>query len=163
MTATSGGTDPTWADEQAVVDGTQMISGEGATGLHKGTLSVTPIYGWYTSEANNWFKVDLGATVAVGKMYVWNGQEEIPDRGVESADIYYSTVVTTDPIPTGGASSGDWILITAGQAFNEIPAGEADFLPSDAFDLDVSARSIGLYLSGAGGISLSELQFEVVP
>ena len=163
LTATSGGTDPTWADEQAVVDGTQMISGEGATGLHKGTLSVTPIYGWYTSEANNWFKVDLGATVAVGKMYVWNGQEEIPDRGVESADIYYSTVVTTDPIPTGGASSGDWILITAGQAFNEIPVGTADFLPSDAFDLDVSARSIGLYLSGAGGISLSELQFEVVP
>jgi len=159
LTATSGGTDPTWADEQAVVDGTQMISGEGATGLHKGTLSVTPIYGWYTSEANNWFKVDLGATVAVGKMYVWNGQEEIPDRGVESADIYYSTVVTTDPIPTGGASSGDWILITAGQAFNEIPAGEADFLPSDAFDLDVSARSIGLYLSGSGGLSLSELQF----
>ena len=159
LTATSGGTDPTWADEQAVVDGTQMISGEGATGLHKGTLSVTPIYGWYTSEANNWFKVDLGATVAVGKMYVWNGQEEIPDRGVESADIYYSTVVTTDPIPTGGASSGDWILITAGQAFNEIPVGTADFLPSDAFDLDVSARSIGLYLSGSGGLSLSELQF----
>ncbi len=157
LTATSGGTDPTWADEQAVVDGTQM-TGEGATGLHKGTLS-SPGNGWYTSEANNWFKVDLGATVAVGKMYVWNGQEEIPDRGVESADIYYSTVVTTDAIPTGGASRGDWILITAGQAFNEIPAGTADFLPSDAFDLDVSARSIGLYLSGSGGISLSELQF----
>ena len=157
LTATSGGTYPTWADEQAVVDGTQM-TGEGATGLHKGTLSYPD--GWYTSEANNWFKVDLGATVAVGKMYVWNGQEEIPDRGVVSADIYYSTVVTTDAIPTGGASLGDWILITDDQAFNEIPAGTADFLPSDAFDLDVSARSIGLYLSGTnGGISLSELQF----
>ena len=156
LTATSGGTDPTWPDEQAVVDGTQM-TGEGATGLHKGTLSYPD--GWYTTEANNWFKVDLGATVDVGKMYVWNGQEEIPERGVESADIYYSTVVTTDPIPTGGASSGDWILITAGQAFNEIPVGTADFLPSDAFDLDVSARSIGLYLSGSGGLSLSELQF----
>jgi len=139
------------------------MTGEGATGLHKGTLSLTGLHGWYTAEANNWLKVDLGATVAVGKMYVWNGQEVIPERGVESADIYYSTVETTDAIPTGGASSGDWILITAGQAFNEIPVGTADFLPSDAFDLDVSARSIGLYLSGAGGISLSELQFEVVP
>ena len=162
LTATSGGTDATWDDEAAVVDGTQM-TGEGATGLHKGTLSVDPLHGWYTSEDNNWFKVDLGATVAVGKMYVWNGQEAIYDRGVGSADIYYSTVETTDAIPTGGASLGDWILITDDQAFNLHPDNSDDFLPTDAFDLDVTARSIGLYLSidavGQGGMSLAELQF----
>jgi hypothetical protein len=104
------------------VDGTGIVSGEGATGMHSGSDGNSALYAGHDGSqmANAWFKVDLGASYDLGKMYVWNGQPGggVWDRGSGSADMYYSTVATTDAIPTGGASSGDWILITAAQALN---------------------------------------------
>jgi hypothetical protein len=170
VTATAGSEyDPGWGPDYVrsatkAVDGTGILSGEGATGLHTGNDTAT---GWFNGgSATDWFKVDLGASYNVGKMYVWNGEcgNGTWDRGVNPADIYYSTVATTDPIPTGGASSGDWILITAAQAFNQKPLDTANYGPTDTFDLDVTARAIGLYCSqgfaGNAGCSFAELQFE---
>jgi len=146
-----------------VTDSSYMVSGEGATGLMDGTN----FGGWFGSDASTWFRVDLGASYDVGNMYVWNGQpgNSVWDRGVGSADIYYSTSAsaTGASIPTGGASSGDWILITAGQSFNPKANDLNNYLPTDTFNLGVNARVIGLYVTqgfgGNGGNSLAQLQF----
>ena len=146
-----------------VTDSSYMASGEGASGLMDGTN----FGGWFGSDASTWFRVDLGASYDVGNMYVWNGQpgNGVWDRGVGSADIYYSTSAsaTGASIPTGGASSGDWILITAGQSFNPKANDLNNYLPTDTFNLGVNARVIGLYVTqgfgGNGGNSLAQLQF----
>jgi hypothetical protein len=166
----------------AAVNGSGIVSGAGAEGIHVGNNSNTAWLDntWADPEyefSTTWFRVNLGATYAVGKMYVWNGQPTVWDRGSGYADIYYSTdETTTDAIPTGGASSGDWILITAAQALNPKANSTADYGPTDALDLSVTAQAIGLYLTqddgaahpsglwgpgtgGNGGNSLSELQF----
>jgi hypothetical protein len=152
------------------VDGTGM-TGEGATGMHSGSDGNSAWFGAFDGSqiANAWFKVDLGATYDVGTMYVWNGQpgNGVWDRGSDPVDMYYSTVATTDAIPTGGASSGDWILITGAQGLNPKADASVAYLPTDALDLNVTAQSIGLYLTqgfgGNGGNSLSELQFFEAP
>ena len=142
------------------------MTGEGATGLHANTNYE---HGWQNGQATApWIKVDLGATVAVGKMYVWNGASSNKDWGAQTVDIYYAT---TDP----GVNVNDseaafnpagWTLWSSGVTFAK-HAGSGSYLPTDDFDLNVTARYIALNVTVAyGGInnaSIAELQFEVVP
>jgi len=142
------------------VNGAGMTSGELATGMHNQTYGD----GWEaTVSVPQWFRVDLGATYDVGTMYVWNGEPGVPDRGVRLADIYYSTVDTADPIPTGSASSGDWTLLTDEQAF-AINPGTNPYGPTDAIALNINARVIGFYITALqtgnpNNASFAELQF----
>jgi hypothetical protein len=161
LTATAGTENGTRVAQNAV-DGSGMVS----TGIHGNADPNNTVWFNGGTPASDWFKVDLGASYTVGKMYVWNGETGGEwDRGVGSADIYYSTVVTTEAIPTGGVGSGDWKLITAAQAFNSMPTDGSNYTATDTFNLNVTARQIGLYVTqgfgGNGGNSLAELQFEV--
>ncbi len=159
------GTDTVNYPASRVTDASYMASGSGASGQMTGTT----YGGWYSSAITTWFRVDLGASYDVGTMYVWNGQpgNGVWDRGVGSADIYYSTSDTAQAIPTGGATSGDWILITAAQAFNPKANATVNYGYTDAFDLNVTgAWVIGLQCTqgfgGNGGNSLGQLQFDGV-
>ena len=147
-----------------VTDGVGM-SGEGTLGLQNNNSALDS---WYSIASTEWFRVDLGATVAVGEMYVWNGQTGgISDRGTGSSDIYYSLTDTAQAIPTGGASDGDWIFLKNESAWNQGTNDGTPYGPTDTFDLDVTARVIGFQLTegfgGNGGNSIAAMQFEVVP
>jgi hypothetical protein len=144
-----------------VTNGSGM-TGEGATGVHTGD---DPNDGWLAAAGlPNWFRVDLGATYEVEKMYVWNGESNVPTRGVETADIYYSLDVNADASDFSGS---EWTLLTSGQDFGQIPGGPQDnntpdfYGPTDAFDLNVTARVIALNITDVPqtGGSLNELQF----
>jgi len=154
----------------SAVNGFGMVSSEGATGLHTDDAENVG-YGWSVSQAGNiahWFKVDLGATYEVGKMYVWNGFGG-GWVGIKTADIWYAT---TDP---GNNTANDevdfvttgWTSLTTGQAFQQQTDPGEDFGPTEFIDLNVTARYIVLNISEAhGGInhtSIGELQFFTPP
>ena len=142
------------------------MTGEGAAGVH---ANGDYAHGWTTDQTTApWIKVDLGATVAVGKMYVWNGAPPAKDWGAQTVDIYYAT---TDP----GVNVNDseaafnpagWTLWNSGVTFAQ-HAGSGSYLPTDAFDLNVTAGYIALNITatyaGINNASIAELQFEQVP
>ncbi len=154
---------------EEAVNGDGMVSGEGATGLHTVGVVQNHGVGWQVAQAGNiahWIKVDLGAIYDVGNMYVWNGLKGLWERGMKTADIYYST---TDPgnnthVSEAAFDDTGWTLLTSGQAFAQTDnPTNADFLPSDTIALDVKARYIVLNITEAYGginnVSISELQF----
>ena len=160
----------TWHHQiEEAVNGDGMVSGEGATGLHTVGVGQNHGVGWQVAQAGNiahWIKVDLGAIYDVGNMYVWNGLKGLWERGMKTADIYYST---TDPgnnthVSEAAFDDTGWTLLTSGQAFAQTDnPTNADFLPSDTIALDVKARYIVLNITEAYGginnVSISELQF----
>ena len=163
------GTNSTAVDEQGagrdatnVTNGSGM-TGEGATGLH---TADDPNEGWEGADNNmpKWFRVDLGATYAVGTMYVWNGESTVHDRGAETVDIYYSTVASADASNFG---SGDWTLWNGGGTTFALKAdNQLDYLPTDAFELNVTARIIAFNITAfwtQGPVSINELQFFTAP
>ena len=144
------------------VDSGNQLTGEGASG----EWGPHDFFGGWYSVAPTWFRVDLGATVAVGEMYVWNGQPALPTRGVETGNIYYST----DENAVGGDwSNWGWTQIGTTDTFAQIPNNtltgddQSAYGPTDVFDLDVTARVIGIDAFGSGGVGLAALQFEQVP
>jgi hypothetical protein len=155
--ASTAGDEDFW-EAIRVTDDSYMVSGEGAWGVMDGSKHG----GWYGSDETTWFRVDLGQSYDVGTMYVWNGQPGpgVWDRGVGSADIYYSTDATA---PGANFSDPKWTLITSGQLFNMKPANTANYGPTDAFALNVTARVIGLEVTqgfgGNSGNSFAQLQF----
>jgi hypothetical protein len=104
----------------------------------------------------------LGATYDVGTMYVWNGESNIPTRGVKTADIYYSLNENAD---ASDFASGDWTLLHEDEEFTIIPgAGNntPDITPQEIDMVGVTARVIALNITadqGQSGGSLNELQF----
>ena len=151
----------------STVNGSGMVSGEGATGLHT-NASQSVAYGWQVNQPGNiahWFKVDLGDTYDVGKMHVWNGHGN-SWNGIKTADIYYSTTDSGNNTANDEAdfNTSGWNLLTAGQAFQQQANPGDNFGPTDTIALDVTARYIVLNISEAwGGInttSIGELQFE---
>jgi len=151
------------------VNGDGMVSGSGAGGTHNGTGSYDD--GWQgTQPTIAWLKVDLGVTGIVGKMYVWNGQSNLPDRGAKTVDIYYAT---TDPgnnthLSGTAFNTTGWTLWDGGAtAFAQHP-NTATYLPSDTITLNLpNVRYIALNITASheasstrANVSINELQFE---
>ena len=138
------------------VNSGNQLTGEGASGVWG---PHTFFGGWY-SAVPTWFRVDLGATVAVGEMYVWNGQPALPTRGVETGNIYYST----DENAVGGDwGNWGWTQIGTTETFTQQAFVDNSSFPgygtTDVFDLDVTARVIGIDAFGTAGVGLAALQF----
>jgi len=155
-----------------VTNGSGM-TGSGATGTHTGD---DPDEGWLSNISGDvWLTVNFGATYDVETMYVWNGEsgvavsgpEEGYSRGVATADIYYAT---DSDAPDGDFTDPKWTLLLADQAFAARANNTLAYTPTDAFELNVTARVIGIDIKSNHGNavfptlgSINELQFYAVP
>ena len=154
-----------------MVDGTGIVSGEGAGGLHAhGSIDDDWRVG---SVANNpWVKFDLGATVDVGNMFVWNSLGSgLPDFAIREIDIYYAT---TDPgnnvnLSLAAFDATDWTPWGTVAEMAQIP-GAADYGPTTTTALNVNARYIAFDIKkgwntgdSPANSAIAEVQFDAIP
>jgi len=123
---------------------------------------------WYTnngqSPANSWISFDLGSSVVLDSVRVWNATQ-YPGYGIAQLDIYVSTLAS--PGDPEGAGSGDWtqigtnVLFTTGAAPNygfDLETQTGISLPTTAVRhvRFASDTQIG---GGSNYLGLAEVQF----
>ncbi len=146
---------------QSVVDGTGLST---TTGVHGSGGNSE----WYTSNgitpAESWISFDLGATVVLDSIHVWNAVQ-YTGFGIDQLDIYVSTLAS--PGDPEGAGAGDWTQIGTDVNF---AVGSAT---STGFDLETqtgislpttAVRHVAFYSDtqhGGGNnyLGLAEVQF----
>jgi len=120
-----------------VVNGTGLIAG-----VH-GTANNTQWYTGNASSATSWIAFDLGASVVLDSIHVWNGNAGGLDRlGMGTVDIYVSTMLTpgNPEDASGNFNSANWTKLTENVLFLRAPTSN-----NTGFDLETQT---GITLPG---------------
>ncbi len=116
------------SSQYSIADAAGAFDGSGLTGDQHNDVYTDGWLSGPTGAAGQWIIVDLGGTYTLDHLRAWNyNQPVFSGRGIEQADLYYSTSGVGNNTHLSGASfdGAGWNTLVNDQSFTQSPGGSS--------------------------------------